>query len=300
MAPKVARAGGSRPPVAALLRRRSPKISGVLGMIGACPPLPSRPIERCIRCAMRCTRRSSPLPRRSSGCPSSISRPAMRRCRRCAAKCCNCATTGAAQIDVDLHAQLVSSSQEGSPEHERALAPLVRMHRASKDVLFMYTAIMRDGKVYWILDTARHYRVPGNDVPADPVMTPYNGSDPDLLRAFREQTAQADREPMVRGRSHLSQRVCADTRQQRQVRRPLLRRHGARRARLAHRFAEARFGHRAVRGPRFSPVLPAMWRCASASSARPSSRSCAPRGHAPRRMRRRRNPRAAPRQCFSR
>ena len=61
----------------------------------------------------------------------------------------------------------------------------------------MYTAIMRDGKIFWILDTARHYRVPGNDVPADPVMTPYNGSDPDLLRAFREQTAQADREPMV-------------------------------------------------------------------------------------------------------
>ncbi|HYJ40124.1 MAG TPA: ATP-binding protein [Steroidobacteraceae bacterium] len=107
------------------------------------------------------------------------------------------ATTGAAQIDVELHERLVSSSQEGSPEHERALAPLVRMHRASKNVLFMYTAIMRDGKIYWILDTARHYRVPGNEVPADPVMTPYHGSDPDLLRAFREQTAQADREPMV-------------------------------------------------------------------------------------------------------
>ena len=115
------------------------------------------------------------------------------------------ATTGAAQLDGDLHAQLVSRDQDGSPEHERALAPLVRMHRATRGVLFMYTGTMRDGKIFWILDSARHYRVPGNDVAADPLMTPYLGSDPDLLRAFRELTPQADPAPFVEGdHSYLS------------------------------------------------------------------------------------------------
>ncbi|HEU5134507.1 MAG TPA: ATP-binding protein [Steroidobacteraceae bacterium] len=107
------------------------------------------------------------------------------------------ATTGAAQVDGDLHAQIVSREQEGSVEHERALAPLVRMHRASRDLRYVYTATMREGKIYWILDSARHYRVPGNNAPADPIMTPYQGNDPDLLRAFREQTAQADQQPVV-------------------------------------------------------------------------------------------------------
>ena len=109
------------------------------------------------------------------------------------------ATTGAAQIDGDLHKTLVSPDQEGSPDHERALAPLVKLHRAARDVLYVYTAIQREGKVYWILDSARHYRVPGNDVPADPIMTPYEGKDPDLLKAFREKTAQADSQPFFEG-----------------------------------------------------------------------------------------------------
>jgi signal transduction histidine kinase/ActR/RegA family two-component response regulator len=107
------------------------------------------------------------------------------------------ATTGAAQVDGDLHKTLLSPEQEGSPEHEQALAPLVRLHRAAHDVLYVYTAIERDGRIYWILDTARHYRVPGNEVAADPIMTPYKGSDPDLLLAFREKRAYADREPFV-------------------------------------------------------------------------------------------------------
>src|SRR6188768_2240177 len=109
------------------------------------------------------------------------------------------AKTGAAQVDGDLHETLVSPDQEGTPDHERALAPLVKLHRASHDVLYVYTAIQRQGKIYWILDSARHYRVPGNDVPADPIMTPYEGKDPDLLKAFREKTAQADSEPFFEG-----------------------------------------------------------------------------------------------------
>ena len=71
----------------------------------------------------------------------------------------------AAEVDGDLHTTIVSPAQAGSPEHERLLAPLVRMHRAARDVWYVYTGIYRNGRIYWVLDTAYHYRVPGNDAP---------------------------------------------------------------------------------------------------------------------------------------
>jgi signal transduction histidine kinase/ActR/RegA family two-component response regulator len=107
------------------------------------------------------------------------------------------ARTTAAQVDGDLHRTLVSAAQMDSPEHLRALAPLVRMHRVAKDVLYVYTAVLRAGHVYWVLDTTTQFRVPGNEEPADPIMTEYTGTDPDLMRAFREQIAVANTQPIV-------------------------------------------------------------------------------------------------------
>ena len=85
----------------------------------------------------------------------------------------------AALVDGDLHKEMVSPAQAGSSEHERLLAPLVRMHRNTRDLYYVYTGIFRDGRIYWILDTAHHYRVPGNDLPADPIIVRQN-----WLRAY--------------------------------------------------------------------------------------------------------------------
>ncbi len=103
----------------------------------------------------------------------------------------------AAHVDGDLHRTIVSPAQAGSPEHERLLAPLVRMHRAARDVWFVYTGIYRDGRIYWVLDTARHYRVPGNDLPLDPIMMLYEERDANYERAFREGIEFADPEPRL-------------------------------------------------------------------------------------------------------
>jgi signal transduction histidine kinase/CheY-like chemotaxis protein len=92
----------------------------------------------------------------------------------------------AAEVDGDLHKTLVSPAQAGSPEHERLLAPLVRMHRAARDVWYVYTGIYRDGRIYWVLDTAYHYKVPGNDAPVDPLMMLYPERDVAYERAFRD------------------------------------------------------------------------------------------------------------------
>jgi len=111
----------------------------------------------------------------------------------------------AAEVDGDLHKTLVSPSQAGSPEHERLLEPLVRMHRAARDVWFVYTGIYRDGRIYWVLDTANHYRVPGNDAPPDPIMKLYAVRDAGYERAFREGLEFVDVEPRLDdGHSYLS------------------------------------------------------------------------------------------------
>src|SRR4051812_7092140 len=79
----------------------------------------------------------------------------------------------AAQIDGDLLKTLVSPAQQGSPEHLRLLAPLARMHRATHDIYYVYTGVYRNGRIYWVLDGANLYRVPGNDLAAAPIMTLY-------------------------------------------------------------------------------------------------------------------------------
>jgi signal transduction histidine kinase/ActR/RegA family two-component response regulator len=103
----------------------------------------------------------------------------------------------AAEVDGDLHKTIVSPTQAGSPEHERLLAPLVRMHRAARDVWYVYTGIYRDGRVYWVLDTAYHYKVPGNDAPVDPLMMLYASRDADYERAFRDGLEFTDPEPRL-------------------------------------------------------------------------------------------------------
>jgi signal transduction histidine kinase/CheY-like chemotaxis protein len=111
----------------------------------------------------------------------------------------------AAEVDGDLHATLVSPAQTGSPAHEKLLEPLVRMHRAAKDVWFVYTGVYRNGRVYWVLDTATHYRVPGNTAPPDPIMKLYAARDADYERAFRDGLEFTDPEPRLdEGHHYLS------------------------------------------------------------------------------------------------
>jgi signal transduction histidine kinase/CheY-like chemotaxis protein len=108
----------------------------------------------------------------------------------------------AAQVDGDLHRTIVSPAQAGSPEHLRLLEPLVRMHRAARDVWFVYTGIYRDGRIYWVLDTAYQYRVPGNNLPLDPLLKLYETREADYERAFRDGLEFADPEPRLDDDGH--------------------------------------------------------------------------------------------------
>jgi signal transduction histidine kinase/AmiR/NasT family two-component response regulator len=108
----------------------------------------------------------------------------------------------AAQIDGDLHETLVSPAQQGSPEHLRLLEPLARMHRATHDIYYVYTGVYRNGRIYWVLDGANLYRVPGNDRPPDPIMQLYDLRDAPYEAAFRDGVEYADPAPRPNADGH--------------------------------------------------------------------------------------------------
>ncbi|HNV74296.1 MAG TPA: hypothetical protein PKH96_06450, partial [Gemmatimonadaceae bacterium] len=97
------------------------------------------------------------------------------------------ATTLAAQVDGDLHRTITSHRQAFTPEHLRAVAPMLRFHKASEDIIYVYTAIRRDRQIYLVLGTDLLYRVPGDTIAPDTIMSPWNGNDPTFRSAFDRQ-----------------------------------------------------------------------------------------------------------------
>ncbi len=115
------------------------------------------------------------------------------------------ARVAAALIDADRHDAVARPEREGSPEHLRVLAPLVAFHRATHDVIYAYTLMLRDGKPYFGIDSAYQYKVPGDTEAHDPPMSPYEGNDPDVMRALTSGDLVVNREIVHEAlRSYLS------------------------------------------------------------------------------------------------
>lgn len=99
------------------------------------------------------------------------------------------AATAATLVDGDLHKKIRDPRQAGSTEHLTLLGPLVRFHKATRDVIYVYTAIEQSGGLFLVLGTDFLYRVPGDNLPIDPIMRPYPGTDPELKLAFAQKKA---------------------------------------------------------------------------------------------------------------
>jgi signal transduction histidine kinase/DNA-binding response OmpR family regulator len=115
------------------------------------------------------------------------------------------AKAAAVQIDGDLHETLVSPEQSGSPQHLRALEPLLKMQRATQDLLYIYTATLHDGQISFILDTAYFIRPPDDTDPPPSIGFLYSGQDTILRQALNQQRAMADGRPVPeRVRTYMS------------------------------------------------------------------------------------------------
>lgn len=100
----------------------------------------------------------------------------------------------AASVDGDTHGDFTRADQESSPEYQTAIAPLRRITEASPQIAFAYSAVLREGKVYFVLD-ATMPPAPGEKDESVSIMELYDPPPPDLLYALEKQEAVVTKEP---------------------------------------------------------------------------------------------------------
>jgi len=64
------------------------------------------------------------------------------------------AQLAASVVDGDLHRQLLDKANYTPELYARVLKPLVRFHSADQDIFYVYTMMERDGKSFFVVDTA--------------------------------------------------------------------------------------------------------------------------------------------------
>lgn len=104
------------------------------------------------------------------------------------------ARIAAQSLDVDLQRSFTLPEQETTPEYQRAIRPLKDIVAADPEVAFAYTAILIEGKVYFILDATPPPK-PGEDDNSVAIMEHYDPPPPDLLVALREQRTVVSSQP---------------------------------------------------------------------------------------------------------
>src|SRR6266700_6398024 len=106
------------------------------------------------------------------------------------------ARVAATWVKGDRHKTLVSDSQAGSVEHLTLLAPLVRFHKATSDIIYVYTAVLAKNRVYYVLGTDYLYKAQPDAFPPDPIMTPHDTLDPSLRRALEKHEIAVNVDPV--------------------------------------------------------------------------------------------------------
>jgi diguanylate cyclase (GGDEF)-like protein len=97
------------------------------------------------------------------------------------------AQLAASVVDGDLHSRLLDPANYTPELYERALAPLVRFHSADPEIFYVYTMMERDGKSYFVVDTAASNKlVTRHTLRASAYMEPFEPidkePDPDWLQ----------------------------------------------------------------------------------------------------------------------
>ena len=106
------------------------------------------------------------------------------------------ARVAATLVDGEGHRGIKSQSQAGSPEHLALLAPLVKFHQATSDIIYVYTAILDKDRIYYVLGTDYLYHIDGDHESPDPIMTPHDTPDATLRRALERHEVAVNEEPV--------------------------------------------------------------------------------------------------------
>jgi signal transduction histidine kinase/ActR/RegA family two-component response regulator len=115
------------------------------------------------------------------------------------------ARVAATLVDGDRHRLLRSQAQAGSSDHLALLAPLVRFHKSTSDLIYVYTAVLDKGRIYYVLGTDYLYRIDGDAETVSPIMEPHDTLDPTLRRALERHEVTVNEEPVKEAvRSYMS------------------------------------------------------------------------------------------------
>jgi signal transduction histidine kinase/CheY-like chemotaxis protein len=106
------------------------------------------------------------------------------------------ARVAATLVDGDRHRLLKSQAQAGGRDHLNLLAPLVKFHKATSDIIYVYTAILQNNRIYYVLGTDYLYRVDGDSETPDPIMAPHDTLDPTLRGALERHEVAVNEEPV--------------------------------------------------------------------------------------------------------
>lgn len=103
----------------------------------------------------------------------------------------------AAMINGDEHEKFNDKSQKFDPSYLNYVAPLERARQASKYVPYIYTNILKDEKVYFIVNPSPQLDLNNDGFPDDApdLMDSYDAPSQSLLTALTEQREMVDSEP---------------------------------------------------------------------------------------------------------
>ena len=115
------------------------------------------------------------------------------------------AKVAATLVDGERHKVLKSQAQAGGADHLALLAPLVKFHKATSDIIYVYTAVLEKNRIYFVLGTDYLYRIDGDSEKPDPIMTPHDTLDPTLRHALEQHQLAVNEEPVKEAkRSYMS------------------------------------------------------------------------------------------------
>jgi signal transduction histidine kinase/ActR/RegA family two-component response regulator len=106
------------------------------------------------------------------------------------------ARVAATLVDGDRHKTLNSQDQAGNADHLALLAPLVKFHKATSDIIYVYTAVLEKNRIYYVLGTDYLYQVDGDHEPPERIMAPHDTWDPTLRRALERHEIAVNKEPV--------------------------------------------------------------------------------------------------------
>ena len=101
-------------------------------------------------------------------------------------------------IDAEVHRTFVDRSQESSEAYKEFIKPLEKVLATDNSIVFIYTTIMIDDKVYFIVDPTPEGDADGDGVDdKSHIMEEYVDADDSLITALKEQRAVPTEEPYV-------------------------------------------------------------------------------------------------------